>query len=430
MARVCVILVAGLDAAIVKHPAATLATFPHRKTFEPDFPAVTSTMQATLTTAVSARQHGITANGLYTHSQPALHANLDLSNYADYRKDVSFWEQSNNLLQHQRFWAGSGKKVAMLFLQNSMHGAADIVITPKPEHTPDGKTLTACWSNPPELYAKLVAKFGPFPLHNYWSPMAGLPSSQWIINAALHVWSEDQPDLQLVYVPHLDYNLQRLGPSHPAIAKELADVDAAIAPLVKLVRESGGIPVVVGDYGMYDVDTPLFPNLVLREAGLLKTKTDDKGKVYVDYAASEAFALCDHQVAHIFTRSPMAATRVLKEKLTALDNITHMQTERAGAFTLVAKPNAWFAHDWWQHDGEKPLWQFTVDIHAKPGYDPRELFLDRERKCIAQDAKLVKGSHGRNTEPDKWPVLLSDAPIDSADRAYNIAAWLKGHLRS
>ena len=153
--------------------------------------------------------------------------------------NVSFWEQSNALLQVPRVWKGSGKKVAMLFWQNSMGGAADVVLTPKPEHTPDGKTMTACWSNPPGLYASLVAELGPFPLHNYWSPMAGLPSSQWIVAGGGAGVGAERPDVQLVYVPHLDYNLQRLGPNHPAILKDLQEVDGVLASLAAKVRGGG-----------------------------------------------------------------------------------------------------------------------------------------------------------------------------------------------
>lgn len=178
-------------------------------------PAVTCTAQATLTTGVNpggGAGHGVICNGLYTHGSAELREKLDLSDHADARVNVSFWEQGNPLLERPRFWAKSGKKVAMLFWQHSMRGAADIVVTPKPEHTADGKTLTACWSAPADLYATLTKELGPFPLHNYWSPMAGLPSSQWIAKSAEHVWKNHNPDLQLVYIPHLDFNLHAWAP--------------------------------------------------------------------------------------------------------------------------------------------------------------------------------------------------------------------------
>jgi hypothetical protein len=426
--RICFVLAAGLDKALLsKSPSlATLSAFPHRAAYQPSFPAVTCTAQATLTTGTSATDHGIICNGLYTHGNPDLHQELDLANHADARVNVSFWEQSNGLVQKPRFWQGMNKKVAMLFWQQSMPSrrtgtpAADIVITPKPEHTPDGKTLTACWSAPADLYASLVKQLGPFPLFNYWSPMAGLPSSQWIVKAAEQVWSDHKPDLQLVYIPHLDFNLLRHGPSHPSVAKDLQDVDALLAPLAQKVRGDGGVMIVAGDYGMFDVTTPVMPNLALRDAGLLATKINSDGKLLIDYDTSNAFVMADHQVAFLYAK-PAAVEKAI-ELLARLEGIASVQPNvaaskiamgsRAGQAILLAKENAWFAHDWWHTDAEKPLWQFSVDIHNKPGFDPRELFFDPVKKMIAQDAKLVKGSHGLTHDPSRWPVLLSDVPLE------------------
>ena len=453
MARTCVILVAGLDAHLFASATGgagggaslpTLGAMPWHAAYRPAFPAVTCTAQATLTTGVSAERHGIICNGLYTHGRPELDAHLDLSNHADARRNVSFWEQSNTLLQAPRFWQAAGfpkKKTAMLFWQNSMRGAADIVLTPKPEHTPDGKTLTACWSDPPNLYAELTAALGPFPLHNYWSPMAGLPSSQWIAKAAMHVWRAHAPDLQLVYIPHLDFNLQRLGPEHPAMIKELQDVDALLGPLAEQVRADGGCVVILGDYGMHEVSRPILPNVALRKAGLLVPKTDAAGKLLVDYERSAAFVMADHQVAFVYCR-PEKQPEVLAvlERLEGVDRIAvgreqmaalGVGTPRAGSAALLARPEAWFAHDWWLSDDEKPRWQFSVDIHNKPGFDPRELFFDPVKKCIAQDPHVVKGSHGLTTDSARWPLIFSDhvpqnagAPLEATDIAGLIAAEL------
>ncbi len=445
MARVCFVLVAGLDAGLLqRNPGLeTLSSLKHATSYKPVFPAVTSTMQATLTTGGTAAEHGIICNGLYTFNRPELRGHLDLSNHAETRQQVSFWEQSNGLLQRPRFWEGTRRKVAMLFWQNSIHmtgsGAADIVITPKPTHTADGKTLTACWSNPPTLYETLAAKLGPFPLHNYWSPMAGLPSSQWIVKAAEMVWeggAGESPDLQLVYIPHLDYNLQRLGPTHSQNGKDLADVDALLAPLAAKVRASGGTLVVAGDYGMFDVATPVMPNKVLRETGLLTTVTGPAGKVVVDYGASAAFAMVDHQVAHVYVKpgreaevmGVLAKTAGVARILSGADDLAEfgLNSLRSGELVLLANPDAWFAHDWWLNDAEKPAWQFGVDIHSKPGFDPRELFFDAVKKCVEQDAKRVRGSHGLTHDATRWPMILSDAELPSSEpfAATLIASWL------
>jgi predicted AlkP superfamily pyrophosphatase or phosphodiesterase len=441
MPRTCLVLVAGLDANLMaRNPnLPTLSSLKHATPYKPVVPAVTSTMQATLTTGGTAAEHGIIANGLYTFNRPELRGHLDLSNHAESRQQVSFWEQSNALLQRPRFWEGMNRKVAMLFWQNSMQGAADIVLTPKPTHTADGKTLTACWSNPANLYATLVEKLGAFPLHNYWSPMAGLPSSQWIARAAEMVWdglAGETPDLQLVYIPHLDYNLQRLGPSHPQNDKDLADVDALLAPLAAKVRASDGTLIVAGDYGMFDVATPVLPNLALRDARLLETRPDADGKLLVDYANSKAFAMADHQVAHVYVqpgyeedvRNVFTKLRGVLRVLGGADELADvtLNSLRSGEFVLLANPDAWFAHDWWLSDDEKPRWQFTVDIHNKPGYDPRELFFDPARKCVEQDPGRVRGSHGLTHDPTRWPMILSDAVLPSSEpfSATLIASWL------
>ena len=446
MARICLVLMAGLDRALVERAQGlkVLGGMRHRAVYEPVFPAVTCTAQATLTTGVRAGEHGIICNGLYTHGREGMRTDLDLTNHAQTRVDVSFWEQSNTLLEKPRFWEGSGKKVAMLFWQNSMPGpgsaAADIVVTPKPVHTPDGKTLTACWSSPEGLYGELVGKLGPFPLHKYWSPMAGLESSAWILKAAEMVWEKDRPDLQLVYVPQLDYNLMRQGPSSAAVMKDLADVDALLAPLAEKVRAQDGILVVMGDYGMTDVTRYVMPNVALREAGLLATKLDASGKVVVDYDASIAFAMVDHQVAHVYVKPGRAEEaagvlrglagvgRVLstKEEIRAVG----LENERTGDLVVMAGADAWLVHDWWKDDGEKPRWQFGVDIHSKPGFDARELFFDPVRKCIAQDAGLVKGSHGLVGDSERWPMVLSDVESPEGMKAVGVSAWLKGLLET
>ena len=446
MARICFVLVAGLDAEVMAggRNLAVLGAFPHTGRYEPVFPAVTSTMQATLTTGVDAAGHGIVCNGVYTHGRTEMRPHLDLTNHADSRVNVSFWEQANSLLQAPRFWEGAGKKTAMLFWQNSMpslaseRAAADIVLTPKPTHTPDGKTLTACWSNPSDLYARLANELGPFPLHKYWSPMAGIESSEWIAKAAERVWRREKPDLQLVYIPHLDYNLQRFGPNGETIGRDVGEVDRVLGPLAERVRADGGIFIVAGDYGILPVSTCVMPNLALREAGLLVTKEDGTGKLVVDYDASAAFVMCDHQVGHVYVRERQEEVVTILRGIAGVGRVLATKEEiaaaglenaRSGEVVIVADSSAWFAHDWWKSDDEKPAWQFGVDIHNKPGFDPRELFFDPVRKCVMQDPAVVKGSHGVVGAGEKWPVVLSDAALPNGEmRAVDFAGWLKGLL--
>ncbi len=440
MSRVLLLIVAGLDQALTsKTPGlATLGSFVCRKPLRPVWPAVTSTMQATMTTGVLPEQHGIIANGLFTACHQELHSDLDLSNFAEFRTKVSFWEQSNTLLQSPRVWhsAASKLRVAMLFLQNSMRGAADVVITPKPEHTPDGKTLTACWSSPDHLYRDMANKLGPFPLHTYWGPMSSLPATQWIINSAAEIWQANMADVHLVYIPLLDYNLQRFGPGHESVKQDLVALDKLLAPLVEMARNEKARIAICGDYSMSAVNKAVMPNLALRDAGLLKTKPDHNGKLVVDYDHSAAFAMADHQIAHVYAdkqrkEEVLGVLQKLPGIGKALSNWEDLEeyglaSNRSGNIVLLSTPDAWFAHDWWHNDDEKPAWQFSVDIHSKPGYDPRELFFDPQKKCIVQDPHRVRGSHGLISDhPADWPVWLSD-DVQDGDfiAAEDVAEWL------
>ncbi|HTV48693.1 MAG TPA: alkaline phosphatase family protein [Phycisphaerae bacterium] len=454
MPKVCFILVAGLSRSLVSRLPSPDSRFggsiadrspipfdgfAHSAPLRPVIPAVTCTMQATLATGVLPERHGIISNGLFTFNHPELHPLLDTDSFPEFRKQISFWEQSNGLLQAPRFWSGSGLRTAMLFWQQSIPDAADIILTPKPEHTPDGKTISACWSRPADLYARLVKDIGPFPLHNYWGPMASLPSSEWILRSALEVWLNFKPDIQFVYVPHLDYNLQRLGPDHPQILTDVAQVDRLLTPIVQSVRADGGVCIIAGDYAMSAVSSNLAPNQSLRRADLLRTRPDANGKLLIDFETSEAIAMVDHQIAHVYCRprSVDAAFEVLRG-LDGIDRIARTSGEkgalglnspRSGDLILLSAGNAFFIHDWWFSDDEKPVWQFSVDIHRKPGYDPRELFFDPVHKCISQNAALVKGSHGlMNANRTYWPILFSDVPIPLVEgviTAENCAAWLR-----
>ena len=58
----------------------------------------------------------------------------------------------------------------------------------------------------------------------------------------MRIWERQRPTLSFVYLPHLDYDLQRLGPNHPGIAAQVAAVDALCAPLIARMKAIGGQP--------------------------------------------------------------------------------------------------------------------------------------------------------------------------------------------
>lgn len=416
MNRLCLIDVAALSNRVLDlaPPGGTLDTLARRgrRSIRPACPAVTCTMQATLTTGATPANHGIIANGLY---------------FADQAR-VSFWEQSDRLLDARRFWKGAelaGRcRSAMLFWQNSMFGAADTVVTPRPIHTPDGRTISSCYSTPASLYSKLREQLGEFELKHYWGPFAGLPATEWIARCAATVWDDLEPDLQLVYLPHLDYALQKVGPDDASIAAEVAAVDKLLGELLQTVQADGGEAIVLGDYGIVPVNRAALPNVALREAGLLPVRTID-GVDTLEIGEAGAFAMVDHQVAHVYCMDPAALHRA-GEALCNLDGVAEvidltrddtlgLAHPRSGQLLLLAEPDAWFGYYWWTDASAAPGFARTVDIHRKPGYDPCELFIDPAVRAISMDTSLVKGSHGL---PDPSiadrPVLLSTADLPTS----------------
>lgn len=406
-------------------------------------PAVTMTVQATYSTGKTPAEHGIIANGLPAFRLPGLREHLDLSNFADYRCNVSFWEQSNRLLTAPRAWAGDGSRpqtAAMLFVQSSMGDAADVVVTPKPQHTPDGKTIATCWSDPAELYPALRQQLGEFPLHHYWGPLAGIKSSEWIAAAARLVWEEYPTDLHWVYIPQLDYDLQRLGPSDPRIAASLSEVLGLLTPLVEKVSADGGRVLIVSEYGMTPVNRSVAVNEHLHKAGLLVVDTSGE----VDYVESRAFAMVDHQVAHIYCPELSAQTtvRALLEAMPEVERIytgaergeVGLDCERAGDVVAFSHEDAWFEYRWWDTLAEAPQWATKIDIHRKPGYDPLEMFADPESlkardphavRILADKPHLVKGSHGTlPADEADWPVLIGHGEAPDHLDATRIASLL------
>jgi predicted AlkP superfamily pyrophosphatase or phosphodiesterase len=400
-------------------------------------------VQATLTTGQPPAKHGIIGNGMPTFRFAEDQALVDSSNFVGYRKQISFWEQSNQFLEVPRIWQnpdGSSRwKTALLFFQQSMPGfggklkpAADIVLTPKPDHGPDGKLVSLCWSEPRELVPTLFEQLGPFPLMNYWGPMAGIASSKWIAKAAAIVWREHQPQLQWTYIPHLDYDLQRFGPSSPRAKQAVADMANALEPLISAIQETGGKLMLLSEYGTHDVTSFVQPNLLLSESKLLLTKPTPDGNL-IDYERSPAFAMVDHQVAHIYCKDASAkeaARNVLN--VSGVENISEPTTEiahrRAGDLIAIARENSWFDYRWWSNEADAPSFAKMVDIHRKPGYDALELFWDPATKGTWQNPERIKGSHGRVTAGEALFLADDNVGENQAIAAQDVAAVIQRML--
>jgi predicted AlkP superfamily pyrophosphatase or phosphodiesterase len=398
-------------------------------------PAVTCTAQATLLTGETARRHGIVANGwLFRETQ-----------------EVRFWQQSNRLIEAEPFYAtarrraarrGRGFKSAKLFWWFNQGAAVDISVTPKPHYAHDGRKAFDVASAPPELAATVQQRLGPFPFAEFWGPMSGRRSTEWIADLAGLLLRDERPDLTLVYLPHLDYDPQRRGPAGGGKPAHVRELDAACGPLLDAATAVGARVWVVSEYGHCDVTTPVHPNRALRQAGLLTARPGPFGE-QLDLFNSRAFAVCDHQLAHVYVREPEDVPRVA-DVLRGLPGIDRtlsgeargeleLDHPRSGEVVLLARPTAWFAYPFWLDDRAAPDYARCVAIHAKPGFDPCELFFDPKlwwpklrvaRKLLQKalgfrmsldvvplDAAIVRGSHGRPAnDPADGPLWIGDGP--------------------
>jgi len=361
---------------------------------EPTFPAVTSSVQASILTGKFPKEHGIIANGLY-----------DRSTYS-----VSFWEQPSSLVQTPRIWdtikQRSDKKTAVLFWQNTMYANSDIVVTPRPIHL-DDKMVMWCYSKPQGYYEKLKERLGEFNLASYWGPLASSNSSEWIANAAEYTMETERPNFLFVYIPHVDYSAQRFGKGSVQVNDDLKIADEIVGRLAQKATDIGIRNetqfVILSEYSFNDVDSAIPLNLVLRDADLLSVRTIQE-KEYLDFEYSKAFAMVDHQVSHVFIKDGYEKeARKALENAPGIDKVLDNRSkkemaighERSGELIAISAKDKWFSYYWWHEDNRAPEFARKVDIHRKPGYDPVELFFDPKTKSIPLEPRMVKGSHGR-----------------------------------
>jgi predicted AlkP superfamily pyrophosphatase or phosphodiesterase len=359
----------------------------------PTFPAVTCSVQATLTTGVQPREHGVIANGLYERD----------------RFTVRFWDQPTSMVKREKIWqrlrrADPEAKAALLFFQNTMFADTQVVVTPAPLHE-EHELVPWCYSKPVGFYEKLAEKHGGFELPWYWGPLAGSKSSEWIVKAALDTIAEHDPTLTCVYLPHLDYNTQRFGPGSEQHKADLATMDRLVGELLDGLRTQGKLDdaavLMVSEYAMREVSRPIFLNRKLREAGLLQVR-EIGGYEYLDFELSDAFAMVDHQMAHVYVKPGAEAQTRAALWGPGVDRVLDRYEQvdlaidhpNSGELIAIAEADAWFPYYWWLEDEKAPPFARTVDIHRKPGYDPVELFFDPASRSVPLDANLVKGRTG------------------------------------
>ncbi len=433
--RTAVILVVGLNQELLRH-APRISGFAAGgavRRVTPPFPAVTCTVQSSMLTGRPVREHGIVGNGWYNREAA----------------EVQFWKQSNRLVQGEKVWHEARRRdaaftCAKLFWWYNMYAGVEFSVTPRPIYKADGRKIPDVYTHPPDLRERLRQRLGAFPLFKFWGPGSSIESTRWITDSALAVEEWHTPSLSLVYLPHMDYSLQRVGPEHASIAAEVNAVDVEVGRLLDAYGRAGVRCMVLGEYGIEPVTGPVHINRALREAGLCRVRVED-GLEVLDAGASEAFAVADHQVAHVYVRRPetIGAVAAVCSSLDGVGGVFDREAqrgkaidhERSGELVLVAAPGRWFTYYYWLDDAVAPDFARTVDIHRKPGYDPVELFLDPrfnrfgvglkllKRKMglrtlldvIPLDASLVRGSHGRCDLPEhRQPILVTSSASDAS----------------
>lgn len=433
MKKTVVIDVVGLSKSIICAHTPFLKKYidqNHINTIEPLLPAVTTSVQSTYLTGKWPNETGIVGNGWYDRTDA----------------EIKFWKQSNKLVNAEKIWDKAKREdptftSANMFWWYNMYSTADFSVTPRPQYLADGRKMPDCYSQPAELRDILQNKLGQFPLFQFWGPGANINSTQWIADASMLNDDLNNPTFTVIYLPHLDYCLQKFGPELLKISTELSELDKVVEQLVAFYQKKEANIIILSEYGIAPVKDPVHLNRLLRKEGLLQIRKE-RGHELLDAGASKAFAVSDHQIAHIYindssvTEKVIALLQNVKGIELVLDKAaqaTHcIDNERAGDLVVVADADSWFTYYFWLDDAVAPDYARCVDIHKKPGYDPVEMFMTSKSRAayklirklagfryvmdvIPLDATLIKGSHGRTNIPDEYkPVVISSQLLTAA----------------
>jgi predicted AlkP superfamily pyrophosphatase or phosphodiesterase len=315
--------------------------------------------------------------------------------------------------------------------------------TPKPHYGCDGSKVFDILDH---TQCDLVGRLGPFPFFSFWGPSAGLPSSEWIADATAIVMREKRPKLTMAYLPHLDYDFQRLPDHDP---ERVAELDQCAGRIIDAANDIDARVIVVSEYGLVPVQRPIHLNRYLREMGWLTVRPGPFGEMMMP-GESDAFAVADHQLAHVYVRNPDMIDEVARALLSvpgvarvARPVELELDHPRSGELIVLSEPDAWFTYYYWLDDRLAPDFSRTVDIHRKPGYDPCELFMTSKVRAMSRlaqkkigmrykmdviplDAQLVRGSHGLHTQPEKGPLVVG--PGELPDDMRNFKAYAQSLL--
>lgn len=398
-------------------------------TIEPSLPAVTCSVQSTFLTGTPPSEHGIVGNGWYFRDTA----------------EIRFWLRSGRLIERPYIWDAAREQdpdftCANLFWRYAAYSGADHVVIERPMYAADGRKIPDIYTTPSDFRFELQDELGQFPLFDFWGPTSSITSSQWVAGSAKMTERRFDPTLTLLYLPHLDYNLQRIGPHDPDLTTDLREIDEVCEDLITFYEERGAQVILLSEYGIREADRPVALNRVLRREGYTTVREEMGGELLVP-GASDAFAVADHQVAHIYVRDQENVGPV-RDLIASTDGVAQvldadtksdfdLNHPHSGELVAVSEPDAWFSYYYWLDDDQAPDFAPTVEIHRKPGYDPAELFMDPDLRApqlraagrllqkklgfryvmdvIPTNGRLVKGSHGRLPDtPAEGPLLISN----------------------
>ncbi|MCW7487397.1 alkaline phosphatase family protein [Leptospira meyeri] len=430
--KTVVIDVVGLSSHLVGEFTPFLKKFLNQKQtllIKPMLPAVTTSVQSTYLTGKLPSEHGIVGNGWYDREDA----------------EIKFWKQSNHLVSAEKIWERAKKidpsfTCSKMFWWYNMYSSADYSVTPRPQYHADGVKASDCYSQPAELREELQSTLGQFPLFNFWGPNANIKSTQWIADATIYVDKKYNPHLTLVYLPHLDYCLQKFGSDIFKIRKELFEIDSVLKQLIEYFESQKTKIVLLSEYGITPVNRPIHINQILRENGFLSVRKE-RWYELLDPGASKAFAVADHQISHVYCNDPKVQKKIMEilSKVSGIQLVLDKKNqkkygidhERSGDIVVVADSESWFTYYYWLDERYAPDYARLVDIHRKPGYDPCEMFMDPNKPMIKfraglkllrkklgfrylmdvipLDASLIKGSHGAlHQKKEFYPIFSSD----------------------
>ncbi|TDS14375.1 putative AlkP superfamily pyrophosphatase or phosphodiesterase [Maribacter caenipelagi] len=455
MKKTVVINVVGLTKRLIGEHTPFIKSFLKRgqaSYIEPVLPAVTCSVQSTYVTGKWPTDHGIVGNGWYFKDEC----------------EVKFWRQSNKLVRQPKIWDDIKKEYPNFTCANhfwwyNMYSNVDFSLTPRPNYLADGRKIPDVYSYPAQLRDEMQSTLGTFPLFEFWGPKTTINSSKWIADAAVLTDKKHNPDLTLIYLPHLDYNLQRYGLDFEIISKDLNEIDAVVKNLANHYEAIETRVILLSEYGITNVNRPIHLNRVLRKEGMLAIR-EERGLELLDAGESDAFAVADHQIAHVYCKQSKDIERVaeLMKSIEGVEKVLYgddlktykIDHERCGDIVVVADKDSWFTYYFWLDDAKAPDYARMVDIHKKPGYDPVEMMTDPKDKLVMAkvvgkllkkkigfrtvmniipiDATLIKGSHGRLTEDvDDFPIFISNHVTGDNDQtisAIQVRNLIEDHL--